>query len=439
MTARTTLPLVVVMGALLVPSVAQAAAPAAVSDAAFVDPGDGRWYVPNGQGGFTSFVFGAAGDVPISGDWDCDGDDTPGRFRPDGYFYLRNASSGGDPDIAFFFGMPGDHPLVGDWNGDGCDAVAVYRPGTGRVISADRLDIHPSTTSHTVSGSPVVMDVDGDGAEEVTSFHVDTGLLVAAGVVTDGSPLPPADMHFDGTRVSLASAFSQTHALARMTPVAGQYGHPCGRWCQPAGPTLSTGDVGALVIELRTRLAALGFRPGEGDEFDANLGGAVMAFQKYHDLPRDGVFHAEQWEYLDSALAIPFRADTPNRVEVDLGRQILFLVLDHQLAGVIPVSSANGETYTSHNGKTVTARTPEGDFSFYREEDGWYRSYLGALYEPFFFRGGYAIHGSNSVPAYPASHGCIRTQIWDQDWLKPQLEMGMEVFVYGVRTEAPSV
>ena len=164
-----------------------------------------------------------------------------------------------------------------------------------------------------------------------------------------------------------------------------------------------------------------------------------MAFQKYHGLERDGAFHADHWDQLDQALAIPFRADSPNRVEVDLDRQILFLVLDHQPAGVIPISSANGETYTSHNGNRVTARTPEGDFEFYREENGWYRSYLGGLYEPFFFRGGYAIHGSNSVPAYPASHGCIRTQIWDQDWLKPQLEVGMDVSVYGVRTEAPAV
>ena len=129
----------------------------------------------------------------------------------------------------------------------------------------------------------------------------------------------------------------------------------------------------------------------------------------------------------------------PTRVEVDLGRQILFLIIDHQPAGVIPVSSANGETYTSYTGKTATARTPEGEFSFFREEHGWYRSYLGSLYEPYFFRGGYAIHGSNSVPTYPASHGCIRTQIVDQDWLKPQLEKGMPVFVYGLRTEAPEI
>lgn len=439
MTARTSLPLVVVIATMLVPGVAEAAAPAAASDVAFVDPTDGRWYVPDGSGTFSSFQFGDPADIPISGDWDCDGDDTPGRFRENGFFYLSNTSSSGDPDITLFFGAPGDHPLVGDWDGDGCDTVAVYRPASRQVFIADHLSTHAGRLKGTVSGLPLVTDLDGDGSEELTSFHLETGLFVAAGVLGEGATVAPGSMLFDGSQVSPASSFSRSHALARMTPVAGYFGKPCGRWCQPAGPTLAEGDVGAWVSELRSRLAALGFRPGDGEDFDTSLRGAVIAFQKYHDFDRDGVFHSEQWEWLDQSLAIPFRAESPDRVEVDLNRQILFLVLDHQLAGVIPVSSANGETYTSWNGNIVTARTPEGDFEFYREEDGWYRSYLGGLYEPFFFRGGYAIHGSNSVPVYPASHGCIRTQMWDQDWLKPQLDVGMEVFVYGVRTEAPPV
>ena len=204
--------------------------------------------------------------------------------------------------------------------------------------------------------------------------------------------------------------------------------------------TLQRGDAGSLVEHLQVRLANAGFRPGEIDgEFGRATYQAVLAFEKYHGLERNGIFEADQWALLDTAISVPFRADTPNRVEVDLGRQILILVLDDLPAGIIPISSANGDTYTSWNGNTVTARTPEGDFSFYREEDGWYRSYLGGLYEPFFFRGGYAIHGSNSVPAYPASHGCIRTQIADQDWLTPQLELGMPVFVYGQRTPAPEL
>lgn len=34
-----------------------------------------------------------------------------------------------------------------------------------------------------------------------------------------------------------------------------------------------------------------------------------------------------------------------------------------------------------------------------------------------FFKGGYAMHGSNSVPGYNASHGCVRVPPSDAQWL----------------------
>ncbi|NNC91772.1 MAG: murein L,D-transpeptidase [Acidimicrobiia bacterium] len=401
---------------------------------AFVAPSDGRWYLPDGSGTLTSFSYGAADDTPISGDWDCNGIDTPGRFRADGFFYLRNASSEGEPDIAFHFGVRGDRPLVGDWNGDGCDTVAVYRPADSTVYAADRLGVHTTWRVHGVTGTPIVGDFDGDRRDDVAGYQAASGLLLIDNVEVDGQAI--AGLFYDGSQVRTATDYAYDHALDRLTPLLGDYGEPCSI-CQDARPGLNTGDEGAWVTELRTRLAAVGYRPGEGSEYDSVLRNAVVTFEKYHGLDRNGIFEADHWGLLDTAVSVPFRADTPNRVEVDLGRQILILVQDDLPAGIIPISSANGDTYTSWNGDTVTARTPEGDFSFYREEDGWYRSYLGGLYEPFFFRGGYAIHGSNSVPAYPASHGCIRTQIADQDWLKPQLELGMPVFVYGQRTPAP--
>ncbi len=432
---RFILPMALGIALTTIPTVASAS-----TNVAYVDPEDGRWYVPDGSGNgvHSSFVFGASTDTPISGDWDCNGIDTPGRFRADGYFYLRNAVSGGDPDITFHFGAAGDRPLVGDWNGDGCDTVAVYRPSESTVYAADRLGLHTTWRSHPVSGLPVVGDFDHDGRQEIAGYRAGSGLVFVDGFGGVPEDVDVPGIFFDGVEAAVPSDYAYDHALARLTPVAGNFGIPCGD-CDAARPALSTGDAGAWVVELRARLADLGFRPGQGEKFDSVLKSAVVAFEKYHRLERTGVFGADHWALLDSAVAIPFRADVPTRVEVDLERQILFLVIDHQPAGIIPVSSANGDTYTSYNGNTVTARTPEGDFSFFRAENGWYRSYLGSLYEPFFFRGGYAIHGSNSVPAYPASHGCIRTPIVDHDWLAPQLALGMEVFVYGVRTEAPEV
>ena len=34
-----------------------------------------------------------------------------------------------------------------------------------------------------------------------------------------------------------------------------------------------------------------------------------------------------------------------------------------------------------------------------------------------FFHGGYALHGSNFVPDYNASHGCVRMSPDDAQWL----------------------
>ena len=426
---RLILPLALGVAFMAAPSVA-----AASTGVAFVDPSDGRWYVPTGSGAVASFGYGAPSDTPISGDWDCSGVDTPGRFRADGYFYLRNSSSEGDPDVTFYFGVPGDRPLVGDWNGDGCDTVAVYRRSESMVYAADRLGPHSSRRGQPVAGMPIVGDFNGDGRDEIAGYRAGSGLVLIESVEVEGAAA--ADLFYDGREVRPIADYAYANALSRLTPVAGNFAVLCAD-CPDAKPALSTGDEGAWVVELRARLATLGFRPGDGDVYDSVLRSAVVAFEKYHGLERDGVFDTDQWALLDNAIAVPYRAEVPDRVEVDLGRQILILVLDYQPVGIIPISSANGETYTSWNGNRVTARTPEGDFSVYRDEDGWYRSYLGGLYEPFFFRGGYAIHGSNSVPVYPASHGCIRTHIADQNWLEPQLEIGTPVFVYGFRTEAP--
>ena len=41
-----------------------------------------------------------------------------------------------------------------------------------------------------------------------------------------------------------------------------------------------------------------------------------------------------------------------------------------------------------------------------------------------------AIHGYPNVPTYPASHGCVRTETWDQDALFPLISVGTYVYIY---------
>lgn len=199
---------------------------------------------------------------------------------------------------------------------------------------------------------------------------------------------------------------------------------------------LRRGSAGHWVAELQMALNQAGFRAGRVDAvFGSQTVAAVHAFQKLHGLERDAVFLPEHWDLLDVPVVAPGPNGEPDRIEVDLDRQILYLIEDAELVRILPVSSASGAAYVNYAGQTVTSRTPEGRFAFNRQRSGWHRSYLGFMYAPFYFRGGYAIHGSGSVPAYPASHGCVRVTIDDMDYLRRYVHLGMPVYVYGNRLD----
>jgi hypothetical protein len=59
------------------------------------------------------FTFGAAGDVPLIGEWDLDGRDEIGVYRA-GRWLLRNTLTAGPPSLAFTYGGSRSHPVV--WN-----------------------------------------------------------------------------------------------------------------------------------------------------------------------------------------------------------------------------------------------------------------------------------------------------------------------------------
>jgi murein DD-endopeptidase MepM/ murein hydrolase activator NlpD len=65
--------------------------------------------------------------IPLMGDWDGDGIDTPGLFK-DGTWYLSNHNSAGGVDLTFGWGSACvDYiPLVGDWDGDGIDTPGLF-------------------------------------------------------------------------------------------------------------------------------------------------------------------------------------------------------------------------------------------------------------------------------------------------------------------------
>jgi peptidoglycan hydrolase-like protein with peptidoglycan-binding domain len=198
---------------------------------------------------------------------------------------------------------------------------------------------------------------------------------------------------------------------------------------------------GSETARLQQRLLDLGFwLSGADGVYGLTTRQAVMAFQKYLQLPATGEVDDATAGYL-SGLTERARgwADAGTLVEVDKTRQLLFVVVDGKTQWVFNTSTGNGERYVEPDKNTPgemiddIALTPDGLHAFYREKaEGWWEGDLGQLYRPKYFVGGVAVHGSNSVPNYPASHGCVRvtTEAMDFIWDSGIMPMGLPVLVH---------
>lgn len=201
------------------------------------------------------------------------------------------------------------------------------------------------------------------------------------------------------------------------------------------------GDEDPEIAEMQKKLEALGYRPGSTDgRYGAETASAVLAFQKAEGLERDSIAGSEVLGRLDAPQAAGPESDAPGpRVEVDLDRQVMFVIDGTGNVTTINVSTGSGREYQSaEEGKgIVTAHTPTGDFVVERSIDGLREAPLGTLYRPLYFEGGWAIHGNPNVPGYPASHGCVRTANWDQDFVFDVISDGDPVQIYGSNPDDP--
>jgi hypothetical protein len=178
------------------------------------------------------------------------------------------------------------------------------------------------------------------------------------------------------------------------------------------------GSTGRFVQLIQQRLAALHFYIPQTGVYDAGTGLAVDA---YHRLLHRGTSQSLDGRtisfLLDGFGAFHVRFPHHGRhAEGNLGLQLLALVDGNQVHAIYPISSGKPSTPTIL-----------GDFHVYSKVPGYLPD--GMYYSNFFIRG-YAIHGYNPAPDYPASHGCMRLPIRDATSVYGWLKIGDWVDVY---------
>lgn len=161
------------------------------------------------------------------------------------------------------------------------------------------------------------------------------------------------------------------------------------------------------MIALQRRLSELGYWLGAPDgEFGGLTTQAVYALQGAAGLGRDGVVGPATKRALNRGVQPPVHSSGA-AVDIDVARGLVVFVRDGRAYRTLHTSTGSGRNYT-HAGQVLLAHTPAGAYSVQRRIDGVRVAPLGELYRPIYFYGGYAVHGSGSIPAYPASHGCAR-------------------------------
>ena len=180
-------------------------------------------------------------------------------------------------------------------------------------------------------------------------------------------------------------------------------------------PALRVGSRGPSVRALERRLHELHYALASVDGFyGADTFDAVIAFQKLHGLPRTGATDTRFWRELEVA-HIPHPRYPGTHVEVSKELQVLLMVHNGQVTLILPVSTG------------ATGNTPLGVWHVYSKVPGYNAK---EMYYSSFFVGGFAIHGYHDVPAYAASHGCVRIPIWVAIRIYSLIDYGTAVYIY---------
>jgi hypothetical protein len=170
------------------------------------------------------------------------------------------------------------------------------------------------------------------------------------------------------------------------------------------------------------RLETLGYldRASVTGSLDYVTEQALLAFQGWQGLTRTGTLTG------GTQLAL-FRAARPEPTTHRVGKRVEI----HRDLGVLLLIDGNEVERAVHTSTGSFGRTPAGTFHVYRKELLSY-SIPFHVWMPFasYFVGGIAMHEYSDVPAYPASHGCVRLPAGEANRVYAFASLGTPVYVF---------
>ncbi len=184
-------------------------------------------------------------------------------------------------------------------------------------------------------------------------------------------------------------------------------------------PDLDPGDRNSEVKVFNELLSKQGYFTSHGKKYNARTEWAVMAVRKVNGMKRSYNANSKILRKLAAGKA-EFHLKYPSKgkhVEVDISKQVMALAKHRKAQHTFAVSTGAPATPTIR-----------GHFRFYRKDPGYNSE---GMYYSVYFHGGYATHGYNPVPPYPASHGCVRNPIPDSVFIYNWISLGDSIYVYG--------
>jgi hypothetical protein len=211
---------------------------------------------------------------------------------------------------------------------------------------------------------------------------------------------------------------SPAASQASAAPPSSKKLHALERHATEMHGSLKLGAHGPRVLLLQDELARLRYAVPVSGRFDEATGRAVLAFRKVAGLERIESANAGVFLRLQHG-AGHFHVRYPHdgkHVEADLSKQVLAEIEHGRVRRI----------YTMSSGKPSTP-TVLGRFRVYSKTAG--TNSEGMVDSNYFIRG-YAIHGYAEVPAYAASHGCLRIPVPDAPAVFAWVQVGYPVDVY---------